>query len=63
MVNILDINKVKHDKHFFKGMLVKISDIGCYNNDLNEMRRDMRFPAMWYVRPAQPQISLCILAV
>ena len=23
----------------------------------------MRFPTMWYVRPAKPQISLCICAV
>ena len=25
--------------------------------------RDMRFPTMWYVRPAKPQISLRICAV
>ena len=25
--------------------------------------RDMRFPTMWYVRPAKPQISLCIRTV
>ena len=24
------------------------------------MSRDMRFPTMWYVRPAKPQIRLCI---
>ena len=27
------------------------------------MSRDMRFPSMWYVRPAKPQISLRIRAV
>ena len=30
---------------------------------LVEMSRDMRFPTMWYVRPAKPQISLRIHAV
>ena len=29
----------------------------------NHMSRDMRFPTMWYVRPAKPQISLRISAV
>ena len=28
-----------------------------------KMCRDMRFPTMWYVQPATPQISLCIRAV
>ena len=27
------------------------------------LSRDMRFPTMWYVRPATPQISLRIRAV
>ena len=27
------------------------------------MSHDMRFPTMWYVRPAKPQISLRIHAV
>ena len=27
------------------------------------MSHDMRFPTMWYVRPAKPQISLCIHTV
>ena len=27
------------------------------------MSRDMRFPTMWYVRPAKPQISLRIRAI
>ena len=30
---------------------------------INEMRRRMGFPTMWYVRPAKPQISLRIRAV
>ena len=29
----------------------------------HNMSRDMRFPTMWYVRPAKTQISLCIHAV
>ena len=29
----------------------------------NYMSSDMRFPTMWYVRPAKPQISLHIRAV
>ena len=24
------------------------------------LNRNMRFPTMWYVRPAEPQISLCL---
>ena len=28
-----------------------------------DLSRDMRFPTMWYVRPAKPQISLGIRAV
>ena len=28
-----------------------------------DMNRDMRFPTMWYVRPAKPQISLRMSAV
>ena len=27
------------------------------------LSRDMRFPTMWYVRPAKPQISQCICTV
>ena len=34
------------------------SDLG-----LHYLSRDMRSPAMWYVRPAKPQISLRICAV
>ena len=29
----------------------------------HNMSRDIRFPTMWYVRPAKPQISLRIRAV
>ena len=32
-------------------------------SNAQEMSGDMRYPTMWYVRPAQPQISLCIRAV
>ena len=31
--------------------------------DKTEMSRDMKFPTMWYVRPAKPQISLRMRAV
>ena len=30
---------------------------------LSDMSRDMRFPTMWYVRPAKAQTSLRICAV
>ena len=36
------------------------SVIGMYQID---MSHGMRFPTMWYVRPAKPQISLRIRAV
>ena len=31
--------------------------------DKHDMSQCMRFPTMWYVRPAEPQISLRICAV
>ena len=34
---------------------------GLYSN--THLNRDMRFPTMWYVRPAEAQTSLCIRAV
>ena len=30
---------------------------------IKQMSRDMKFPTMWYVRPAKPQISLRIRTV
>ena len=36
---------------------------GIPHKDQNNLSRDMRFPTMWYVRPAKPQISLRIRAV
>ena len=33
------------------------------NNDSSNMSRDMRFPTMWYVRPAKAQTSLRICPV
>ena len=30
---------------------------------IQTLGRDMRFPTMWYVRPAKAHTSLCILAV
>ena len=42
--------------------LVKITH--CWKSYVAaHMSRDMRFPTMWYVRPAKPQISLRIRAV
>ena len=35
----------------------------CFENGNIHMSRGMRFPTMWYVRPAKPQISLRIRAV
>ena len=31
--------------------------------NMGQVSSDMRFPTMWYVRPAKPQISLPICAV
>ena len=36
---------------------------GIIDTRLNKMSQCMRFPTMWYVRPAKPQISLRIRAV
>ena len=35
----------------------------CYSEKKYNMSQCMRFPTMWYVRPAKPQISLRIRAV
>ena len=37
--------------------------IAYWNFQINRMSHDMRFPTMWFVRPAKPQISLRIRAV
>ena len=34
-----------------------------FSHTMRYMSRDMRFPTMWYVRPAKAQTSLCIRAV
>ena len=34
----------------------------CILQELLHLSRDMKFPTMWYVRPAKPQISLRIRA-
>ena len=36
------------------------SRLRCPKGRLSQMSSDMRFPTMWYVRPAKPQISLRI---
>ena len=40
-----------------------ICHVGMHVKTCAHMSRDMRFPTMWYVRPAKPQISLRIRAV
>ena len=35
----------------------------CSDGSKNNMSRDMRFPTIWYVRPAKAKISLRIRAV
>ena len=47
-------------KHFSSQYEPSFSKMGLGKS---EMSRDMRFPTMWYVRGAEPQISLCIGAV
>ena len=41
----------------------EITETGCIRMIETDLSRDMRFPTMWYVRPAKPQISLHIRAV
>ena len=41
----------------------EITEAGCIRKIKADLSRDMRFPTMWYVRPAKPQISLRIRAV
>ena len=36
---------------------------GCHYTTILNMSRNMRFPTMWYVRPAKPQFSLHICTV
>ena len=43
----------------FELQLIHLANEASYK----KMSRGMRFPTMWYVRPAQPQISLRIRAV
>ena len=44
--------------------LVIVTNIGVLIiKPLKQLSRDMRFPTMWYVRPAKPQTSLRIRAV
>ena len=55
--------------HFQKESVVKTDEnpevMSGISLDLKErhLSQCMRFPTMWYVRPAKPQISLCICAV
>ena len=47
------------DTHF--GIKMGLQTRGCLMQELN-MSRGMRFPTMWYVRPAKAQTSLRICA-
>ena len=44
-------------------LLRSFSDFKLILDNQEEMSQCMRFPTMWYVRPATPQISLRIRAV
>ena len=48
-------------KKFTDTDLSAIPEIGYQSND--DMSQCIRFPTIWYVRPAKPQISLRICAV
>ena len=51
-----------HNKLQF-GALQNILVSTRYSTELVDISHDMRFPTMWYVRPAKPQTSLGIRAV
>ena len=48
--------------HFGIILHVMINENKC-DQEIAQLSRNMRFPTMWYVRPAKPQISLRIRAV
>ena len=48
---------------FFKCQQATICKFNNMHRVNNDMSRDIRFPTIWYVRPAKPQISLRIPAV
>ena len=50
----------EHDVINFSQIQFRLFIIG---NSYHNLSRDMRFPTMWYVQPAKPQISLRIRAV
>ena len=47
----------------FENNLAEVVQGDLINKMLKQIRRDMRFPTMWYVQPAKAQTSLRILAV
>ena len=51
------------DRHVQMNRLSFIFAIVTFNAQAFCMSRDMRFPTMWYVRSAKPQISLRICTV
>ena len=42
---------------------VHVTTMQLHNYAITQLIRDMRFPTMWYVRPAKAQTSLRICAV
>ena len=53
------------DKNYHYYIIIAIGDMfsSCMHGNEKKLSQCMRFPTMWYVRPAKPQISLSIRAV
>ena len=65
LLHFLGINQFIGDDDLTQELVDEGREIvkrGNYHHD-HKMSRDMRFPTMWYVRQAKPQISLHIGAV
>ena len=63
---LIVFNSLKVNDIFWNAALNKINlfdQASCWSLTEYEMSRDMRFPTMWYLRPAKPKISLRICAV
>ena len=60
------MNVVKNKYKLFKRKLAifqHLSHLKAASNESDDLSRDMRFPTMWFMRPAKPQISLRLRAV
>ena len=49
--------------HFLSLLMVAVGAMSQGTMTVSNLSRDMRFPTMWYVRPAKAQTSLRIRAV